>query len=99
MNKVILMETGETPSLGPSRCFAHLFLLFTLHLAYLYEVPIPKCEGDGKGLKALLSFLISFSPSFMSVMFPSLSKPLFLHFINFSTLIVRARDVRNFHKT
>ena len=27
-NKVILMEPGETPSLGPSRCFARLILSF-----------------------------------------------------------------------
>ena len=32
MNKVILMETGETPSLGPSRCFARLILSFALCL-------------------------------------------------------------------
>ena len=57
LNKVVLMETGKTPSLGPSRCFAHLILPFTLHLAILYEVPLPKCEGEGKGLQALFVFL------------------------------------------
>ena len=57
MNKVILMETGETPSLGPSCCFARLILSFPLHLANLYEVPLPKCEGDDKGLQALFVFL------------------------------------------
>ena len=60
MNKVILMETGETPSLGPSCCFARLILLFALHLANLYEVPLPKCEGT-KAYKPCLSFFISFS--------------------------------------
>ena len=45
------METGETPSLGPSYCFAGLILSLALHLANrLYEVPLPKCEGDDKGL-------------------------------------------------
>ena len=57
MNKVILMETGETPSLGPSHCFARLILPFALHLANLYEVPLPKCEDDGKGLQALFVIL------------------------------------------
>ena len=59
LNKVILMETGKTPSLGPSRCFARLILPFALHLANLYEVPLPKCEGDNKakGLQALFVFL------------------------------------------
>ena len=52
------METGETPFLGPSRCFAHLILSFALRLANLYVVPLLKCEGDGKGS---LSFFISFS--------------------------------------
>ena len=47
------METGETPSLGPSRYFAHLILSFAPRLANLYEVPLPKCEGDRKGLQAL----------------------------------------------
>ena len=51
------METGEAPSLGPSHCFARLILLFALCLANLYEVPLPKCEGDGKGLQALFVFL------------------------------------------
>ena len=58
------METGETPSLAPSCCFARLILSFALHLANLYEVPLPKCEGDDKGLQALLVFLhyfLSFS--------------------------------------
>ena len=43
--------------LGPSRCFARLILSFALRLANLYEVPLPKCEGDGKGLQALFVFL------------------------------------------
>ena len=47
------METGETPSLGPSRCFARLILSFALHLANLYEGPLLKCEGDSKDLLAL----------------------------------------------
>ena len=51
------METGEAPSLGPSRCFARLILSFTLRLANLYKVPLLKCEGDGKGLHALFVFL------------------------------------------
>ena len=51
------METGETPSLGPSRCFARLILSFTFCLANLYEVPLSKCEGEGKGLQALFVFL------------------------------------------
>ena len=54
------METGETPSLGSSHCFAHLILSFALCLASLYEVPLPKCEGDGKGLQALFVFLHQF---------------------------------------
>ena len=57
MNKLILMATGETLSLGPSRCFARLILSFALHLANLYEVSLLKCEGDGKGLQALFIFL------------------------------------------
>ena len=51
------METGETPSLGPSCCFARLILSFALCLANLYEVPLPKCEGDDKGLQALFVFV------------------------------------------
>ena len=51
------METAETPSFGPSCCFAYLILSFTLRLANLHEVPLPKCEGDGKGLQALFVFL------------------------------------------
>ena len=51
------METGETPSLGSSCCFARLILSLALHLANLYEVPLPKYEGDGKGLQALFVFL------------------------------------------
>ena len=54
------METGETPSLGPSCCFVHLILSLVLRLANLYEVPSPKCEGDGKGLQALFVFLHQF---------------------------------------
>ena len=54
------MATGETPSLGPSHCFAHLILSFPHRLANLYEVPLMKSEGDGKGLQALFVF-ISFS--------------------------------------
>ena len=53
MNKVILVEIGEAPSIGPSRCFARLILSFALRLANLYEVPLLKCEDDGKGLQAL----------------------------------------------
>ena len=44
-----------------------------------------------------LSSLVSLS--FTSVTFPSLSKPLFLHFIHLSTLTVHTRDIQNFHKT
>ena len=58
------METGETLSLGRSRCSACLFLSFTLRLANLYEVPLPKCEGDGKGLQALF---IVFRHQFLSL--------------------------------
>ena len=50
------METGETPSLGLTLCFACLFLSFALHLANLCEVPLQKSEGDGKGLQALFVF-------------------------------------------
>ena len=88
MNKVILMETGETPSLGPSRCFARLILSFALCVA---KVPLPKCEGDDKGLQALFVFFISFS--FRSVTFFSSSKSLFPHLIDPSTLTVCTRDV------
>ena len=94
------METGETPFLGLSRCFARLILSFALRLANLHEVPLLKCEGDGKGLQALIvcpSSLVSLS--FTSVTFPSLYKPLFLHFIDLSTLTVHTCDVQNFHKT
>ena len=49
--------TGETPSIGPSCCFARLILSFALCLANLHEVPLPKCEGDGKGLQALFVFI------------------------------------------
>ena len=92
MNKVILMETGETPSLGPSRCSAHLILSFALHLANLYEVHYRNVKVMAKVYKPCLSFFISFSLFLFltpSVMFPSSSKPLFLHFIDFSTLTVR----------
>ena len=58
------METGEAPSLGPSRCSACLFLSFALCLANLYEVPLPKCEGDDKGLQALF---IVFLHQFLSL--------------------------------
>ena len=53
------METGDTPSHGPSCCFVRLILSFPLRLAYLYEVPaLPKCEqGYGKGLQTLFVFL------------------------------------------
>ena len=57
MNKVILMETGEIPSFGPSCCFVRLILLFALCLANLYEVPLLKSEGDDKGLQALFVFV------------------------------------------
>ena len=43
------METGETPSLGPSRCFACLILSFALRLANLYE---------GKGYTEALFVLV-----------------------------------------
>ena len=36
------METGETPSLGPSCCFARLILSFALHLANLYVTRFAK---------------------------------------------------------
>ena len=59
INKVILMETGETPLLSPSRCFTRLILSLALRLANLYEVPLLKCEGEGedKDLQALFVFL------------------------------------------
>ena len=55
------MEIEETLSLDPSCCFARLILSFALFLANLYEVPLPKCEGDDKGYKPCLSLFISFS--------------------------------------
>ena len=85
----MLMETGETPSLGPSHCFAHLILSFPLRLANLYEVRNLKVTA--KVYKPCLSSLVSLS--FTSVTFPSLSKPLFLHFIDLFTLTVCTRDV------
>ena len=57
INKVILMETGETPLLSSSRCFARLILSLALRLANLYEVPLPKCDGEDKDLQALFVFL------------------------------------------
>ena len=51
------METGETPLLSPSLCFARLILSLALHLDNLYEVPLPKCEGEDKHLQALFVFL------------------------------------------
>ena len=56
------METGETPSPGPSCCFTRLILSFALDLANLYDVPLPKCEGDDKGLQVLFVFLHWFLP-------------------------------------
>ena len=64
------METGEIPSFGPSRCSACLFLSFALRLANLYEVPLRKCEGDGKGLQALF---IVFLHQFLSLSYLSRS--------------------------
>ena len=56
------METGETPSLGPSCCFTRLILSFAPRLANLYEVPLPKCKKvTAKVYKPCLSFFISFS--------------------------------------
>ena len=54
-----LMETGETPSLGPSCCFAHLILLFALHLAnrgyaQLTHPKFPKEFFNGEWLSNLL---------------------------------------------
>ena len=61
------MKTGETPSLDPSCCFACLFPSFALCLVNLYDMPLAKCEGDGKaGYKPCLSFFISFSLSYLS---------------------------------
>ena len=51
------METRGTHSLGPSHFFACLFLLFTLCLANSYDMPLVKCEGDGKSLQTLFVFL------------------------------------------
>ena len=51
------METGETPLLSSSGCFARLILSLALCLANLYEVPLPKCEGEDKYLQALFVFL------------------------------------------
>ena len=55
------MEIGETPYLAPSHClgFARLILSFALCLANLYEVPLPKCEGNGKDLQTLFQCLPS----------------------------------------
>ena len=61
MNKVILIQTGETPSLGPSYCFTCLILSFALHLANLYEVPTPKCEGDDNSEICFLACLLDTS--------------------------------------
>ena len=53
MDKVIFLETGET--LSQLLCMSNS--IFPLHLANLYEVPLPKCErGDDKGLQALSVF-------------------------------------------
>ena len=94
------METGETPSLGPSHCFAHLFLSFALCLANLYEVPLAKyCKmwrwwQRFTGLVCLSSII---SLSFTFVTFSSLSKPLFPRLIGPSILTVCTRDVRMKH--
>ena len=56
------METEDNPSLGSSCCSAPLFL----SLANLYEVVLPKCEGNSKGLQILLVFFVSFSFSSLS---------------------------------
>ena len=52
------METGESPTLGPSRCFARLFLSFTLHLAKCHYRNV---KVTAKVYKPCLSFFISFS--------------------------------------
>ena len=100
------METGETLSLGSSHCSACLSLSFALHLTNLYKMPsprpLPKHEGNGKGLQlssvVCLLHLQFNSLSFMSVMFSSLSKLVFSHFIDLSTLTVHSNDIRNIHK-
>ena len=94
------MEIAETPSLNPLRCSAHLFQSFTLPLANLYEVPLPKCEaGWWQRFTSLVCPSSLFSLSFTSVMFSSLSKPFFPHFTDLSTLSVHTRDVRKVSKT
>ena len=62
------METEETPSLGPSCCFALLILSFALHLANLYEVLLPKCEGDRKGLHIKKFAEISLLPAVWQIL-------------------------------
>ena len=91
------METRETLSLGPSQCFAHLFLSFALCLANLYDMPLAKHEGDSKGLQAMFVFLqqfLSLSRLSRSIHYLSLSSP---HFIGPSILTVSTRDVRLKH--
>ena len=51
------METGETPSLDPSCCYGRIILSFTLHLANLYEVPLPKCDHSVVLFEGALLFL------------------------------------------
>ena len=92
------METGETPSLGPSRCSARLFLSFALRLANLYESAITKMCRRRQMFTSLVCLSSLVSLSFMSVTFSSSSKPLLSHFIDLSTFRTRTHDVRNVHK-
>ena len=108
------METGETPSLGPSRCFACPILSFALCLANLYEGVITEMWRWRQRLyKPCLSFFISFSFSGLSHSFHRLSlSSLTSHSLHtwcmkrwiacpsyFIVLTIRTRNVRNHDKT
>ena len=73
MNKVILMETGETPSLGPSCCFARLILSFALCQFSIQRCHYRNVKVTTQVYKPCLSFFISFSLSGLSHSFHRLS--------------------------
>ena len=94
------MESGGTPSLGLSHCFARLFLSFALCVANLYDVPLAKCHKMWRWRQmftGLVCLSLIVSLSFTFVIFSSLSKPLFPCFISPSILTVHTRNVRMKH--